>query len=253
MDSLAKKIAFNLRNDMTYESQFSINRAGSTISAARQVAAKWIWVEKTPNQMQTQLETITGNKSVSPPVIGQMEIASQAQSVYDSAHGTWHTQLNVLHQLTVQGLNMAKTKLRNDPAGFAVVAGLHASGHSPDKILAEALAWESAWGQVAPTWSPTTSNTLAAFKTLRKQCADDLQTAFKDADSANREQSGKLAQMCLDLEDVNVAWYADATRVFAAGTPEGDMIRSTVPTTYTPSTSTPPPAPAPAATPAKTP
>jgi len=37
-----------------------------------------------------------------------------------------------------------------------------------------------------------------------------------------------------DLEDLNEAWYAEATKVFPAGTAEGDMIRSTVPTTYTP-------------------
>jgi hypothetical protein len=32
----------------------------------------------------------------------------------------------------------------------------------------------------------------------------------------------------------NVAWYAEATRRFPVGTVEGDLIRSTVPTTYTP-------------------
>lgn len=37
---------------------------------------------------------------------------------------------------------------------------------------------------------------------------------------------------------MSVAWYADATRVFADGTPEGDMIRGTIPTTYDPA---PPP------------
>jgi len=238
---------------MTSESRFSVNRAGYTISAARQVASLWVWSEKTPDEMQTQLETITGNKSASPPVIGQEEIASQAESAYNQAYGNWHTQLKSLHQLTVQGVNMAKTRLRNDPAGLAVVSGLHASGNTPEKILADALAWESAWSQVLATWSPTTTNTLAAFKAIRKLCADDLQLAIKDANSANLEENGKLEQMCADLEDMNVAWYADATRVFAAGTPEGDMIRSTVPTTYTPATTTTPPAPTPPATPAKTP
>ncbi len=34
------------------------------------------------------------------------------------------------------------------------------------------------------------------------------------------------------VKTLSEAWYADATRVFPAGTPEGDMIRSTVPTTY---------------------
>ena len=40
--------------------------------------------------------------------------------------------------------------------------------------------------------------------------------------------------MAAELEQVNEAWYVDATVVFATGTPEGDMIRGTVPTTYNP-------------------
>ena len=36
------------------------------------------------------------------------------------------------------------------------------------------------------------------------------------------------------LEDVNEAWYAAATAVFPAGTPQGELIRGQVPTTYTP-------------------
>jgi len=238
---------------MTGESRFSIGRATSTISAAKQVAAKWTWPEKTPAEMQTQLETITGNNTVSPPVVGQEEIADQAHRAYDRAHGTWLTQLRDLHDRTVQGLNMAKNKFRNDPGSLAVLRGLHASSNTPEKVLADALAWESAWNQLAPTWNPTPANTLAAFKTLRKQCAEDLQTALKDAESANREEAAKLEQMCSDLEDVNVAWYSDATRIFSIGTPEGDMIRSTVPTTYTPPQPKTPPAPAPTTATGRTP
>jgi hypothetical protein len=238
---------------MTGESRFSIARATCTISAAKQLAGTWTWPEETPDQMQTQLESITGNSSSTPPIIGQEEIADQAKRAYAGADGTWRAQLNILHQNTVQGLNMAKNKFRNDPASLAVLHGLHAGGNTPEKILSDALAWESAWNQLAPTWNPTPTNTLVAFKTLRKQCAEDLQTAFTDAGSANSEEAAKLEQMCSDLEDVNVAWYADATRVFPAGTAEGDMIRSTVPTTYTPTATKTPPAPAPTTGTGKTP
>jgi hypothetical protein len=222
------------RTFMTSDSQFSITRAISTLSAAKQVAAKWVSSEISLAQMQSQLDAVTGNSTTTPPVVGQVEIASQAQRNHDGALGDWRAGLKELHQRSVQALNMAKTKFRNDPASLAVLSSLHAAGGSPDKILSEALAWESAWGQLAPTWSPTTTNTLAAFKLLRKQCAEDLQTAYTDADSANREAAGTLEQMCESLEDTNVSWYADATRIFPAGTPEGDMIRSSIPTTYTP-------------------
>jgi hypothetical protein len=182
-----------------------------------------------------------------------MEIESQAERTRLNTHGLWLAGLKNLHQLTVQGLNMAKTKFRSDAASLAVLHGLNAAGHSPEKILAEALAWESAWGKIAPTWSPTPANTLAAFKPLRQQCAEDLQTAFADADSVHREASATLEQMCAGLEATNVAWYASATMVFPAGTPEGDLIRTGIPTTYTPPPPKPSPSPAPAAAPAKTP
>jgi hypothetical protein len=242
-----------IKNMITAKSEFYVQRAIKTVSVAKQLAAKWTSQELTPDEMQTQLEAVTGNSSVTPPVIGQMEIESQAERARQNANGLWRAALDDLHQRTVQGLNMAKTKFRNDPASLAVLHGLNAVGHSPEKILAEALAWESAWGKIAATWNPTITNTLAAFKTLRQQAAEDLQTAFSDADALHSEAVAKLEQMCADLEDMNVAWYADATRVFPVGTPEGDMIRSTVPTTYTPSTSTPPPAPVPPATATTTP
>jgi hypothetical protein len=233
--------------------EFVKGRARATISAAKALAAKWIWQEESVDQMETQLEAITGNNLATPPVVGQEELASQAGRALALAEGTWKTQLNALHQWTVQGLNMAKTKFRNDPANLAVVSGLHADGSTPEEILAQALAWESAWGKTAPTWNPSTANNYAAYKALRKQCAEDLQIAFKDAGSAASEETGKLEQMCNDLNDVIMAWYADATKMFLPGTAEGDMIRSSIPTTYTASSDKSKPAPAPATSTGKTP
>ncbi|MEO5716789.1 MAG: hypothetical protein ABIT37_25140 [Luteolibacter sp.] len=50
----------------------------------------------------------------------------------------------------------------------------------------------------------------------------------------SNEETEKLGNLAAEMEDVNEAWYANATRVFPAGTPEGDMIRGTIPTTYVP-------------------
>lgn len=232
---------------------FITNRAIKTISAAKQVATTWTWPEESPDQMQTQLVTITGNSTATPPVVGQQEIVSQARRVMDLANGQWETQLAELHRRTVQGLGMIKNKLRNDPVALAVLGSLTANSHSHSETLAEALAWESAWSQLAPTWNPTATNTLAAFKILRKQCAEDLQAAYSDARADWRAEVEKLNSMANDLEQSDEAWYADATRVFPAGTPEGDMIRSTIPTTYTPPSPKPQPAPAPSTATTKTP
>ena len=52
------------------------------------------------------------------------------------------------------------------------------------------------------------------------------------------------------MEDDNQAWYKAATKVFKPGTPEGDLIRSSIPTT-TSGPSAPPKPPTPPVPPAK--
>ncbi len=232
---------------------FIKDRAVKTISAAKQLEPGWVWSEDTPAGMQTRLETITGNSTGTPPVVGQEEIVSQKVRALNLALGGWVTQLNELHRRTVQCTGMIKNKFRDDPANRAVVSSLTAGSHSRPETLAEALALESAWGKVAPDWSPTKVNTLAAFGVMRKLCAEDLQQAFSDAHSDWRKAVETLNSMASGLEQADEAWYADATHVFGIGTPEGDMIRSTVPTTYTPPAPKTPPAPAPATATGRTP
>ena len=209
--------------------EFIKDRAVKTISAATQIAATWTWQEKSIADMQSALTAVVGDKKAKPPVIGQEELVSQSEQTMLAARGAWDTQLDTLHRWTVQGVGMARTRFRNDPAKLAQLASLTTDSNSRSETLAEALAWESAWASVDPAWVPMPANTLSAFKALRKQCAEDLQTAYSDARADWRTESGKLAQMGRDLEDTNEAWYADATRAFPAGTPEGDMIRGTIP------------------------
>jgi hypothetical protein len=226
---------------------FILDRAVKTISAARSLAPAWEWPESTAEQMQDRLTGIVGNTTVTPPVIGQQEIVSTADRAKDAAQGAWEQQLVELHRRTVQAVGMIKNKFRDTPASLAVVRNLSASSNSRKETLAEALALESAWTNVAPAWNPTTNNTLTAFAALRKQCEEDLQQGYSDAQIEWRKAVTTLNNMANDLEQICEAWYADATRVFLAGTPEGDMIRGSIPTTYTPPPQKPAPAPAPAA------
>ena len=212
---------------------FIKDRALKTISAAKKLAPGWVWQEKTIEQLQAELTAITGDSSATPPVVGQEEVVCRTEQVMLAARGVWDTQLDILHRWTVQGIGMAKTRHRDDPAVLAVLSPLAGNSNSRSETLKEALAWESAWARVDPAWSPLPANTFTNFKTLRRQCAEPLQTTYSDARTAWRAESGKLAGLAAALEALNEAWYADATRVFPVGTPEGEMIRSTVPTTYT--------------------
>ena len=214
--------------------EFIKDRAAKTISAAKKVAVKWTWQEQTIDQLQAALTAITGNSSATPPIAGQEEVTWQAGQAMLASRGIWDEQLDTLHALTVQGVTMGRTRDRNHPANLAVLGALSARGTSRAEILAEALAWESAWAKVDAAWCPVPMNTLPAFKVLRKQCAEDLQQAYADAQADYRSAAEALNDMAAGLEQTIEAWYADATAVFRDGSADGDMIRSTVPTTYNP-------------------
>ncbi len=212
--------------------EFIKNRAIKTLSAADSVAASWTWDEKPIAAMRTQLHGLIGDTDAAPPLIGQEEIVSTAEQAMKAGRSAWDTKLDQLHLWTMQGLGMVRNKYRNDPATLSQFDGLKSDGTSRSNTLSEALAWQSAWEKTDPSFIPMPANTLANFKALREQCVNDLQTAYSDLQSTWRRAASKLTQMGRAMEDVSEAWYADATRIFPAGTPEGDMIRSTVPTTY---------------------
>ena len=232
---------------MTEQSRFFVNRTRATIAAAQQVAARWTYQEITVADMTANLEAVTGNPASNPPVVGQDEIATKSDRAYYGAMGAWDKGLDDLHHRTQQALAGMKNKYRNDPANLAVVSGLAAEGKSREGRLSEGLACYAAWNQLCPAWSPATTNTLTAFGDLRKQCAEDLKTAVEKAEAAMTDENAKLKAMCAALEDTNVGWYNDATHFFSATDPDGQMIRSTIPTTYVPKSGKTPPTPPPAA------
>jgi hypothetical protein len=231
---------------------FVENRAGKTIAAATNIAAKWVYPGKTTPQIQALLTAIVGDKTTSPPLPGQEGVASAAKKTMEDSRHVWDAGLDQLHVWTMNGIALARTHFADQSTTLALLDNLSATGDSRQGILDEALAWSAAWNQADPTYVPLPGVTLAAFDAQRVQCLTTLQNDYNNKYSAWRDQVGILGQMAADLEKVLVAWYSDATRIFPAGTPEGDMIRGTIPTTYTPASNATPPTPAPTPTP-KTP
>ena len=235
---------------MSNSIEFVKDRAVKSISAAKQVAASWTWEEKSIPALEAQLAGIIGDASATPPVTGWEDVAAAAEQAMLTARAAWDRALDQLHRWTVQGVNMAKTKFRNDPAKASQLAGLGARGSGRAATLDEALAWESAWASVDAAWVPLPGLDLAAFSALRKLANESLQSDYSDARAEWRKAAETLGELVSELNDVCQAWYASAIRVFPAGSPEGDMIRGTVPTTYSPPPAAPSPAPPPAPPPA---
>jgi hypothetical protein len=201
---------------------FILTRAIATRNAQESVKDKWVWEEKMVAQWDADVAAARA----------QQEAVSQQETEMLAQRSALDVALEELHRQTMQGVAMAKVRYRGDAAKRALVKGLSAKGGSRNAILKEALAWESAWEKTDATWSPTVENTFAEFEFLRKQC-QTLQANASQSRANWRAAAEELNERAEKLEDANVAWYASATVIFAAGTPEGDMIRGTVPTTYT--------------------
>jgi len=203
--------------------EFVLKRAVATRNAQESVQPAWVWDEKTVPQWNADIKTVQTRE----------QAVADGEARLLARRGPLDAALDDLHNRTVQAVTMAKVRYRDDPAKGAVLRSLNAGGQSRSEILDEATEWEAAWREVAGDWRPTPANTLPEYQKLRAHCLA-LQEEYVKAQTALRALAEALNHEAAKLDDANTAWYRSATVVFPKGTPEGDLIRSTVPTTYTP-------------------
>lgn len=201
--------------------EFTLKRAEATKNAQVSVQAKWVWDEKLVPQWDTDIKAIKD----------QMKVVSGLETDMQTKRGIYDKSLDDIHARTVQASAMFKVRYKNVPEKLAVVKNLSAGGENREAILAEALELISKWNELDPTWNPTQTNTLTALQTLRDTAIDPQGTDFSKAKTAWRTQAEIMNTQAAHLDQDCVSWYASAVKVFLAGTPEGDMIRGTVPTT----------------------
>ncbi len=206
----------------------TLQRAQATKAVQTSIAATWTWDEMTLPQWDTAITSF----------VAQMETEQDAEADYLAKRGETEAAIDSIHSLSGRSVRMAKNRYRNDPAKLEVTNRLHNAAASRAGKLQDALEWESAWEKLEPAWSPLPGVTLATFKPQRLAAMALLEglttkkTTWDAADEQLDAQGRALNGNC-------VAWYEAATTVFPAGTPEGDLIRSDIPTTYNPP-STPP-------------
>ena len=207
---------------------FILQRSQSTRAVQVSLAGSWVWEEKTVVQWDTAIIAL----------VAKMEGVQDAEADYLSKRGEAYTAITALHSLAGRCLRMAKNRYRTDPAKLEVIATLHNDEASHLGQLKDALEWESAWEKLDDDWSPLPGVTLATFKPQRL-AAGTLLEAVTIKKIAWDTEDEELDAMGRALNADCVAWYEAATTVFPAGTPEGDVIRSEIPTTYTPPSNPP--------------
>ena len=195
-----------------------ITRARTTRHAQEALKTKWIWNEKTLDQWDSDIADLQR----------MQEQCSSAKFTKNSARAALDAGLEEMHRRTMQFLAMAKFHFRNEPPIFEAISRLGSGGRGRRAIAQEAMDLESAWQKAGPDWAPTEANTFASFQALRKQCMD-LDAAWIAANSTWHTRSEILKQVTAAVNEANTGWFAAATRVFASGTAEGDMIRRSIP------------------------
>ncbi len=201
-------------------------RAQATRDAQTAIAATWVWEEMTVADWNAILAALDAKK-VAVSDLDADQLAKR--SVYENT-------INQLHDLTVEGLGMARVKWRKDEAKKKILSTLSSAGGGRETVQAEAQAWESVWEKFDAAWNPTPTNTIAAFRTLITS-SDTQEDDYKGAHTDWRKGAEELQVQAEELWADCVAWYEAATTLFKEGTAIGDMIRGTIPT----SPQTPPP------------
>ncbi len=207
---------------MSASLEASILRGQATRDAQTAIAATWVWDEKTVAQWSTDLTAINTKKVATSDLEADM---LTKRAIYDNG-------IALLHDRTVEGLGMARVKWRKDEAKKHILSTLSGSATGRESIQQEAQAWESVWEKFDAAWTPSTLNTIAAFRTLITD-SDTQENLYKKAHTDWRTSAEELSVLGNTLWDDDVAWYEAATTLFKEGTAIGDMIRSTIPTSPT--------------------
>lgn len=213
----------NNRKKKTMETEFVLERSKASIDAAEIIKEEWVWPEKTIAQMKTSRKALKD----------QVDLAGVSYADMISARNDLDAELDEYHLKTVAVLRLARTRFRNDPVKRNNIQRLTAKGDSRSATFAEGKALEDQWRKSDPDWVPMEDLTLDAFTQFRTDCRN-LHDAYTTKHTVWRSDAEEANVLAEKLHDELIAWYSDATTIFAEGTAYGNMIRATVPTTYQP-------------------
>ncbi|WP_395139209.1 hypothetical protein [Armatimonas sp.] len=197
------------------------NRVQATRDVQEAIASEWLWEEKSVAQWDTDLAEFTQHE--------------QAESATEQAEHDTRTQRNAayngLERRTMQSLALLKVALRGNAAHTEALAKLPGTPQGRPQVLARAQAVSDAWKQLAVSFNPTPELTQPKLAAAIESCRT-LEAQTSAAKVAWRKAAENLADFAAECDADAKAWYALATRLFAAGSATGDLIRGRVPTDY---------------------
>ena len=204
-----------------------INRTAYSIACQTQIAAEWVWQEKSVAVWQAELDAVQEMGT------GLQAILTARDAEMNGAESHLGAQLQQLHDDTVAGLGVARIRWRQHPERGIAFRQLSGLGRTPEQTLAEAEMWELAWEEFEPGFVPMDGLTLAVFAS-RRTAAMAAMRAVRRARLRRALDAGNLAVAMVNLEDTAQAWYAEATSIFPEGSGVAAEVIRSVPTSYVP-------------------
>lgn len=220
---------------------FLKNRVDKTRSVQTQIAATWLWPLRTVAQWEADSEAL--DKTVEGSLAN---IATEAHTIAEAARGDLDMRLESIHAQTVSVVGVMRVRAARQPESQHVVDELSARADSRSGIEKEGTALLSAWklefGGAA--FVPSPGVTYEGFRELFAGRAADpgatppvtalpslreLKEAYSDKQTIDRREAGRLNAKLSTVQRDCQDWYAEATKVFVAGSEIGDLIRAEVP------------------------
>lgn len=209
-----------------------LERVTATRDVQAQIAGSWVWEEMTVAQWDAQVTALRDSQD--------NEAAKRATE--RAKRATLDEMMDDLEDNKVQAVGMARYRWRNDAMNTALIDGLEEQGSGRDATISEARDWVKLWGEIDPAWNPTPTNTRTAFQTLLGACVA-AEDEWKTARLTWRKAATQWNNLAAETEELCVAWYGSALRVFPEGSAEGDLIRANIPTFDNSGAQAPTPAP----------
>lgn len=202
---------------------FVLERAQASRNAQAEFASQWVWPEKTVIQWDTDIAALKAAQ------IAEL----QARVAYQNNTEQWDALLAEVETTCRKVVRLAKTRFRNDSVKFAMFAELTITKSSRDRIYNTAREILEVWDNVDGTWEPIPGIVMGGLGSMLGN-SDAKKTVNQRLYTTWRRKALEQDAKARNLDELNVAWYSDATTRFSEGTMEGDLIRSTVPTTTEP-------------------
>lgn len=199
-------------------------RAQATHDVQARIADVWTWSQKTVAQWQTDIAALD-------PMIADEGIK---RLDWYMAHEAFRNNVDKIKDF-IRGFKRAgEVKFRHDREIHSLIGRLSNRLSKPRRVYQEGLTARDLWERADETWQFKTWHytpvlTLADFGAvleafpLRENAAHVARAAWLPLTTA-------LSNKIYSLDRENKAWYTAATERFPAGTVEGDLIRSSVPT-----------------------